>query len=479
MANEDEDDQDFEGIEEIIKKFDEDANGEKQFFSGEEIEALFDYYMTYGEFEIAGKVADRGLELFPENGQIMIDSATVKFYTGDLTQALSLLDRAKLYEPQNQDVYTLEGDIYEKLNQLEKALYCYRKAMQLDDGTSEIYMNISHVLIRMGKYNVAIDILKDAYSYQPENEIILGEILACYVAWGKKEDAVGFLENIINEKPYSYSAWYHLGKLRQFDGDNYGALEAYEYATLSNENFSSAYFSKGAVLETLNNFEKAIENYQKCNEIDENDSYVSLCIGRCFVSMGKYEDARDNLKKATKQDELFADAWYLIGVSHMAESNFSKAIPYIKKAKSIDLREMQYNLALAACYTEVNNMDEAGVLYRDSKKEKELYDNYWLEWVIVFYRVREQEYFSEILQTAKDSKRYDTELLTIRAIEAFDLGQIKKGSEFLEAALKKDYKLSVKTLQKINPGLENQTEVRYLLDIFIDEENKNDKSGDI
>ena len=84
----------------------------------------------------------------------------------------------------------------------------------------------------------------------------------------KNEEAIKEISSFINENPYSFSAWYHLGnaylRIENFEK----AVWAFDYSLLINDNSAPAHFNLASTYISLEKFHKSIEHFQRSIDID-------------------------------------------------------------------------------------------------------------------------------------------------------------------------------------------------------------------
>lgn len=99
--------------------------------------------------EIAGQAGDKasqkayleqGFEYFPESEQIII--GLINYYLtseGETDQLFALMEKAKAKDPKNASLYSVEGNIREKLGQIDKAVECWRKCVEINPDFADGY----------------------------------------------------------------------------------------------------------------------------------------------------------------------------------------------------------------------------------------------------------------------------------------------------------------------------------------------------
>ncbi|MEG4217489.1 tetratricopeptide repeat protein [Microcoleus sp. Pol14C6] len=159
--------------------------------------------------------------------------------------------------------FTLGNTLLE-LGQLERAISCYRRAIQLQPSYADAYHNLGEVLSVMGQWEEAIAAYRKAIDLNPNFDAPhygLGkawasldrreEAIACYRraielnpnlaqayqslgdvldSWGQLDEAIGCYEKTIELKPDIWEVHQKLGDALQEKGEIDGAIDAYHRA---------------------------------------------------------------------------------------------------------------------------------------------------------------------------------------------------------------------------------------------------------
>lgn len=113
--------------------------------------SLGDVYMKLGDEEAGIKVLEEGFALFPENANLLV--GLINYYLpkeGGESQLLSLIEKAKKAMPDNASIYRVEGDIYKRLEEWDKAEAAYRKSIEIAPDAADPYIALGGYYIDRG-----------------------------------------------------------------------------------------------------------------------------------------------------------------------------------------------------------------------------------------------------------------------------------------------------------------------------------------
>lgn len=121
-------------------------------------EATGNVYPNLAEVYFALKEEDKGVETleagfvkFPENASILV--GLINHYLakeGGEEKLLSLIDKAKNAMPDNASIYSVEGDVYKRLKNYEKAEASYRHGIEIAPDAPHPYLSLGGYFLDLG-----------------------------------------------------------------------------------------------------------------------------------------------------------------------------------------------------------------------------------------------------------------------------------------------------------------------------------------
>ena len=117
-----------DNIERLIKKFEEMLKTkENYFFDIEDFLDIVDHYIILGEFNMAEKAINFGLEQYPQNVDLLLFKTELFSFNNQLDKAFDLLNELKKTEPQRVEALLLEAELYSRKKEYKKLLSHYKK----------------------------------------------------------------------------------------------------------------------------------------------------------------------------------------------------------------------------------------------------------------------------------------------------------------------------------------------------------------
>ncbi len=408
------------------------------FFDATEFENIIGHYIDSGRLALAKKALKLALDQHPKSVNLLLMKAELLSFEDKFEKAMDLLESLKSLEPNNEEIYILIANIYSKQDLHLDAIQILKESLNFADDLLEI-----HSIMGM-EYMFLEDFENSKQSYikclenDESDSTALYNIIYCFDFLNQNEEAVQFLKSFLDRQPYCEVGWHQLGKIyfenKLFDK----ALEAFEYAIISDEYFIGAYLEKGKVLERLKRYKEAIECYILTLQIDDPTAFAYLRIGKCFLKLNEPEKALKHYKKALHEDPLLDKVWLALSDYHVKIKDYKKALYYINKAINIDEENVLYWKHFAIINLELDNIKDSAFGF---KKSLEL-GNYELEtWITRLDILIELRHFKDALQTLKQAEDFFTDFAELEYRYAgvyFELGDYKNSKLHYNKAIQLD-----------------------------------------
>ncbi len=153
---------------------------------------------------------------------------------------------------------------------------------------------------------------------------------------------------------------------------NEEALSAFDFAIISEDQFTGAYIEKGKVLEKMGRFNEAIENFQISIQIDDPSSYAYLRIAKCHQALGNDMLALQYFKKSVQEDPASEKSWNAMIDFYIQLGDIDKAFYYTKKALLINEDSVGYNKRNALLLQTLGQYTEAEIAYQNTSSTRKL-----------------------------------------------------------------------------------------------------------
>ncbi|CAM4160901.1 tetratricopeptide repeat protein [Flavobacterium antarcticum] len=406
------------------------------FFDSEEFEEIILHYLDIGKVNLAKKALKLALDQHPNSSGLKLVQVEMYIYDEKLDLAEKLLNELYNIEPTNEEIYIQRATIFSKRNQHDEAVACLKTALEYTDDLADVYNLLGMEFLFMDELESAKENFIKCLEEDYEDQAALYNVVYCFEFLDQNEEAIVYLNNYIDENPYSEIAWHQAGRL------NYGlkkyeeALRAFDYATLIDDEFLGAFMEKAKTLEKLKRFEEAIVAYNRTIELDDPTSYAFLRIGKCHERLGNKKEAIEFYNKTVHEDPLLDKGWIAITDFYLRQKNFQKALYFLNKALSIDNQNKRYWKRYGSINKEMQFYEEAELGYRKAVEYGDTELDTWLFWVDTLQFMGE---FETAIKTLLQSTEFFPESFEIEYRLAglyFMLGEDKKGKFHISNALR-------------------------------------------
>lgn len=225
--------------------------------------------------------------------------------------------------------------LIEVKKQYTKALVLVNEYIKYDSTNVEALWQRSVCLRKIGSYTEALENLKKAKDFEPQNYKVICELANVYALLGKHKLAVENYEKSVLLNSNYYRAYTSYGSYKfSFLNDNAGALDDFNKAIALNPKSSDALYNRAVVYYTYKKYDKAIEDLSKAIKLSPKDQQIYYERARCYKAKEMYVKAIRDFDKAIKFNEKI-DPWEKInsGYIYFLRYQCHEMIGNTKKAK--------------------------------------------------------------------------------------------------------------------------------------------------
>ncbi|MBQ8225144.1 MAG: tetratricopeptide repeat protein [Bacteroides sp.] len=264
------------------------------YMDADDLADLADWYAMHLQKEKAMQVVEYGLKIHPNNTTLFVEQAYLYLDDQERDKAKEILASIK---EETSEAIILKANILMGEGHEEAAEELLNNLTSEEDLGNII--DIVYMYMDMDQPQKALDWLVRGEALYGENENILGLSADCFYALQDFDKAINLFNKMIDNNPYSTSAWMGLARCHFDMGDYEKVLEDCDYALVADDEFAEAYIMRGQVYAELDNEEAAINDYKKAislKAIPEN--IVDTFIGINRTRQSKWEEGYEHLSRA-------------------------------------------------------------------------------------------------------------------------------------------------------------------------------------
>jgi tetratricopeptide (TPR) repeat protein len=432
------------------------------FFDSDEFEEIVYFYLDSGKIKLANKAVGLGLSQHPTSVRLKLIKVELLIFEDKLREADKLLNMLEKTEPNLDEIYIQKAAILSKKNLHVDAIKVLKVALDFTDDLVDIHSLIGMEYLFIEKFHIAVKHFEICLNIDSEDYTTLYNIIYCLDMNELHKEAIVFLDDYINDNPFSEVAWHQLGRQYYYLNNDNEAIRAFDYAILIDEFFIGAYFEKAKILERQNKYEEAISNYLLTLELDDATAYTYLQIANCYKKLDNFKMAIQYYHKAIKEDPMMEEAWLHLIKSYLDQKNDQKGLYFVQKALDVDPTNTHYLNLFAEVNIRLNLFEEAANTFKESLQLDDHDLSVHMALVDVLHFIGDYSDAIEILLEAKIKFGNIVEILYRLSGINLLLKNKTKGLKYFEEALKMDYTF-LDTIKDLYPNVYNTDAVKDII----------------
>jgi serine/threonine-protein kinase len=311
-------------------------------------------------------------------------------------EAVRFLTAAVALRPDTPGAHNNLGNALEDKGEVDAAIACYHKAIELDRKYMAAHNNLGYALHRKGQTDEAIACYRKAIALDPMVAVVHRNLGAALNDKGQVDEAIACFRKTVELTPKEAAAHLELGIVLFRKGQVEEAIACYRKAidldpklARAHSKLGLALADKGQLDESHRNLgtaladkgqlDEAIACFRKTVELTPKEAAAHSNLGNALRIKGQVDEAIACCKKAIELDPNFAAAHYNLGHALNDKGQAEEAIACYQKAVALDPKNApaHYNLALA--HQRQGQLDEAIACYRKAiqldPKEAKVHSN--------------------------------------------------------------------------------------------------------
>lgn len=225
----------------------------------------------------------------------------------EIKKAIELYERYTTLEPYDSRALTWLAPAYDKVDECEKAEAAYRKAIDIEPGETDHYLDLVEFLAYHDRFDEIKPVLEDADKYREPNEDLFGIAVENLYDEGESELAGKVAKSDPSRLKTSYLANLTLGRINLENGRYVTALRFLNVAARLEAKETYPHIVMARVYRKQMRWTAALNAAQRAIDLDPAESegyYQRAC---ALARMGRLKDAMSSLEKAVEIDSYQAE----------------------------------------------------------------------------------------------------------------------------------------------------------------------------
>lgn len=442
LRPESDDHTDGTGLQELIEQFEHYFHSkEPGYFDDEGLDRLYEFYESRMEEEKMEAVADLAISQNPYSGEFLTRKAELLFNRRAIEEALSILDKAQIFDSYNIDIYLLRSDILTEQNKGDEAIATLLEALNKADKQEKdiVLAELSDLYELKEDFNAAFDCLHRAVTLNPGNDNVLMKLAHVVEMTDRYDESLAIHQKIVDTSPYNWMAWYNLGKAQSGVGNYQKALDAFEFTMAIQEDFDLVHRDAADIYFRLEEYEKAIDSFTEAQSKSGGFEDHNFRIGLCHEKMNDLKKARFHYRKATRHDPYLDEAFFRIAETYREEGRYEPALVNYKKALRIDQENEFYISCLIGLYRMTGREEEIATYLQQLVNLRPDILNYWLDFIAYRYEQEEWDEAATLIASAREQCGNYVEFTYLLSLVYWRTGKYRESQNLLASALQDDY----------------------------------------
>jgi tetratricopeptide (TPR) repeat protein len=269
---------------------------------------IADQYETAKDFKAAAEYYQKLLDTRPADSNLRMKLAHCHVQSGDNAAAAKQLEEIIKKDPLRFEVYNLVADLYEEMDQPDRAISLYQQSLVLNPHQLQPHLSIVLLQLRKKDFDAALKSLKPAKEKFPtafQVPYFYGLIFSEQKSYERAVTAYADAETLAREAPNEVkldsSFYFSFGAAHERSGEFDKAAAMFRKAIELDPNNHSAYNYLGYMWADNNiNLEEAHQLIKKAVELEPNNGAYIDSLGWVLFRLGKSDEALVQIRRAAE-----------------------------------------------------------------------------------------------------------------------------------------------------------------------------------
>ena len=230
-------------------------------------------------------------------------------------------------------IYFNLGLKFAKSNDLNKAIFNFTKAIELNPNYTTAYKERGDVKIDLDDYQGAIDDFSKVIELDLEDSVAYRNRGLAKALLENYQEAIDDYTKAIKIDPDYFLAYCNRGFAKMKSKNYQGSINDYTKAIEIDPEDALAYRNCGSAKSYLGDYEGAIDNFSKAIELDPEDAVAFMKRGNSKMELYDYQGAIDDFSKVIKLDPKDAEAYRNRGIAKREVGDFNSSLEDLGIAK--------------------------------------------------------------------------------------------------------------------------------------------------
>lgn len=329
------------------------GSNEERFLLGEEL-------LQYGFLEEAKNLFQRLLQVYPEEGELLVLLAETLIELGKEEEAILELEKIREVDPSYPESMLLLADLYQMEGLYEVSEQKLLKAKSLLPDEVIIDFALGELYAEEGKFAQAIKCYE--YVLKTEDEIagvdVNQRIADAISAGGAFEDALPFYEKALSNKR-ELNTLFNYGFTALQAGYNAKAIEKFLELKEMDPEYYSLYIHLARAYEREEDPGRGYQVLKEGIKLDEYNKDLFFYAGKLALKVGNEEEAEKMFREALVLDPELTEAALTLNKLLLHQEKYESVIEIVEMMEAGDEIEPRFHWDAAVAYQQLEEYSQA------------------------------------------------------------------------------------------------------------------------
>lgn len=366
---------------ECLQKYEQACQNEEPIYmDAEDLTDIAEFYMTQNREEEANQAITLAISLHPNSVDPQIFLARQQMFHDNLDEAIKIAN--SIPDQNDRETIFLWTELLIRSEKPDEAWQLIMiKLDEQEDNKAMFLYDAACIFMDYQHYEIANKLTRKLEKEFPKYKKLKKLKIDLLMAQEKYDEAIALLQDIIEEQPYSTSAWNTIAEAHVGKSNFMEALDCAEYCLAINPEHTQALMIKAHSLFHLNHLEQAHEIYQELQEIMPEEGRIYYMDAVTLANMERFDESREALEKALKYTSQYdEDRIHVLMHKAYIESkchNIGEALKALEDAMKLSENqgELEFHLLMGEILLENDKEQEAAeqfeIAYNESQNKQQ------------------------------------------------------------------------------------------------------------
>ncbi|HEU0005753.1 MAG TPA: tetratricopeptide repeat protein [Terriglobia bacterium] len=292
--------------------------------------------------------------------------------SGNFLNAVDEYKKAIQQDPQSSNLYIELANAYLRNRQLNNAIREAENAVRVDPESLEAHRLLGSIYYNIvrnedsGRAPTSSEYLKKAIQEYEKicsldssdtNSLVVLSLLYRYDGQGDK--AVETAKRLLDKAPSSEAGLANLAQIYSEQGNTQEAINVFKKALEVNPNSPRIIEQMAIAYEQIKDYPNAIQAYRKAMALDEDSLELRKGLAQALLDNKQDEEAEKEFLKILEADPDEGVAYFRLAQIYKNRRDFDKALTHYNKASSILVGSLEISFNIALLYEELGKYEKA------------------------------------------------------------------------------------------------------------------------